>query len=65
MRISTQVYVPVDGQRKQLEFTGPDGVTRVMTVDVDLDVCHECGAVFGSASLHAKWHAAQRQLCDS
>lgn len=59
VRISTQVYVLVEGKRKRMEFTGPDGVVREMQVDIDLDVCAECGALVESAPRHAAWHAGR------
>lgn len=58
-RISTQVYVLVDGDRKQMDFTGPDGVARTLRVDIDLTVCDRCSAVVDSLDAHAAWHAEQ------
>lgn len=57
MRISTQVYVLVDGNRKVMEFTAPDGTTRALSVDIDLSECIICGAlVMPPAETHADWH---------
>jgi ferredoxin-like protein FixX len=63
VRISTQVFVRVEGQRKVMEFTDPAGVTRPMEVEIDLDQCVECGALLppgGFNARHVNWHSQQR-----
>lgn len=59
MRISTQVYVLVEGDRKVMEYTDPAGLRRVLTVDIDLDQCGVCGALLPPGNLngrHEDWH---------
>lgn len=59
MRISTQVFVRVEGEPKVMEYTDPAGVTRPMEVEIDLDQCPICGAVLPPGDFngrHKNWH---------
>lgn len=61
MRISTQVYVLIDGERKVMEHIS-QGVARAMSVDIDLDQCYVCGALLPPSNVigrHEEWHRAQ------
>lgn len=61
MRISTQVFVRINGERKVMNHIA-DGVVRPMQVDIDLDQCPICGALLPPGNLnsrHEEWHREQ------
>lgn len=59
VRLSTQVYVLVEGERKALTHTDDAGVTRNMQVDIDLNMCPACCALVGPSVGHHIWHMQQ------
>lgn len=60
MRITTQVYVLVDGERKVIEHVTLEGTNRQLQVDIELYECRFCGALlyptYEASELHSNWH---------
>lgn len=58
MRISTQVFLRIEGERKVLSHIDSLGLSRPMEVEIDLDECLTCGALLlGETKVrHEEWH---------
>jgi hypothetical protein len=60
VRISTQAFNRIDGDRKVLECVGPDGIARPVEVEIDLTECGVCGVLVAPTAAagvaHARWH---------